>query len=54
MTRAPPAAPPRTTRGGPATLKIGHRYGAGVMLDRWALPRGEALVLLQIGGYISF
>ena len=37
-----------------ASLTFGHRYGARFILDRWALPGGEGLVLLQIGGYISF
>ena len=37
-----------------ASLTLGRKYGARVVVDRWTLPDGNALVLLQIGGYVSF
>lgn len=37
-----------------ASLTFGRRYGARFIVDRWVVPGGEALVLLQIGGYVSF
>ncbi len=37
-----------------ASLTFGQRYGARFIVDRWVLSTGEALVLLQIGGYVSF
>ena len=37
-----------------ASLTFGRRYGARVIAERWTLPGGEGLVLLQIGGYVSF
>ena len=40
------------TLGGSVTF--GRRYGARLVVDRWKLPGGEALVLVQIGGYFSF
>lgn len=37
-----------------ASLTFGRRYGARFIVDRWAVPGGASLVLLQIGGYVSF
>ena len=37
-----------------ASLTFGRRYGARFIVDRWDLPDGAPLVLLQIGGYVSF
>ena len=37
-----------------ASLTFGRRYGARFIVDRWDLPGGASLVLLQIGGYVSF
>ena len=37
-----------------AGLTFGRRYGARFIVDRWAVPGGASLVLLQIGGYVSF
>ena len=37
-----------------ASLTFGRRYGARFIVDRWVLPGGASLVLLQIGGYVSF
>ena len=37
-----------------ASLTFGRRYGARFIMDRWAVPGGASLVLLQIGGYVSF
>jgi len=36
------------------SLTFGQRYGARFVVDRWTVVTGDALVLLQIGGYISF
>lgn len=35
------------------SLTFGRRYGARFIVDRWVVS-GESLLLLQIGGYISF
>ena len=35
------------------SLTFGRPYGARFIVDRW-LVSGEALVLLQVGGYVSF
>ena len=35
-----------------ASLTFGQRYGARFIVDRWTIPDGTALVLLQIGGFI--
>ena len=37
-----------------ASLTFGRRYGARVIVDRWTVPNGNALVLTQIGGFIRF
>ena len=37
-----------------AGLTLGRKYGARVIVDRWTIPDGITLVLLQIGGYVSF
>lgn len=37
-----------------ASLTFGRRYGARFIVDRWNVPDGTELVLLQIGGYVSF
>lgn len=37
-----------------ASLTFGQRYGARFIVDRWTIPSGEALVLLQIGAYFTF
>lgn len=36
------------------SLTLGRRYGGRIILDRQPLEGGGALVLFQIGGYISF
>ena len=35
-------------------LTLGRRYGARFIVDSWTVPSGASLVLLQIGGYVSF
>lgn len=37
-----------------ASLTFGHRYGALVIVERWTVPGGAALVLLQVGAYFAF
>ena len=37
-----------------ASLTFGRRYGARFTVERWTLSSGSPLVLLQIGGYVSF
>ena len=37
-----------------ASMTFGRRYGARFIVDRGAVPGGPALVLLQMGGYVSF
>ena len=37
-----------------ASLTLGRRYGARFIVDRQPVPGGPALVLFQMGGYISF
>ena len=37
-----------------ASLTLGRRYGGRFVVDRQPLSDGTTLVLLQIGGYISF
>ena len=37
-----------------ASLTFGHRYGARVIVERWTVPGGAALVLLQVGAYFAF
>lgn len=37
-----------------ANLTLGRRYGARFTVDRWAVPGGAPLVLLHLGGYVSF
>ena len=32
---------------------FGQRYGTRFLVDRWTIPGGEALVLLQISGYFT-
>lgn len=41
-----------TTWGG--SLTFGHRYGARFIVDRWTLPNGVGLTLMQVGGFFSF
>ena len=36
-----------------ASLTFGRRYGARFIVDRWSVS-GASLVLLQVGGYVSF
>ena len=36
-----------------ASLTFGQRYGARFIVDRWTIPSGEAVVLLQIGAYFT-
>ena len=37
-----------------ASLTLGRRYGGRIIVDRQTVSGGVALVLIQIGGYISF
>ena len=37
-----------------ASLTFGRRYGARFIVDRGVLAGGASIVLLHIGGYISF
>ena len=37
-----------------AGVTFGRRYGARFIVDRWTIPSGEAIVLLQIGAYFTF
>lgn len=37
-----------------ASLTLGRRYGARFIVDRQPVSDGTTLVLLQLGGYISF
>ena len=37
-----------------ASLTLGRRYGGRLILDRQPVEGGDALVLFQIGGYITF
>ena len=37
-----------------ASVTFGRRYGARFIVDRWTIPSGEAIVLLQIGAYFTF
>ena len=37
-----------------ASVTFGRRYGARFIVDRWAVPSGAPLVLLHLGGYVSF
>ena len=37
-----------------ANLTLGRGYGARLIVEGWKLPEGDTLVLLQIGGYVSF
>ena len=37
-----------------ASVTFGRRYGARFIVERWVVPEGAALVLLQMGGYVSF
>lgn len=37
-----------------ASLTLGHQYGARFIVDRWTLPNGAGLVVMQVGAFFSF
>lgn len=37
-----------------ASLTMGRKYGARVLVDTWKIPNGNRLTLVQVGGFISF
>lgn len=37
-----------------ASVTFGRKYGARFVVDRWALPGGAGVVLMQVGAFFSF